>query len=218
MNLKHVIREFFRIFSLIWKRNFSISRAELQNSARTGLKDFSRFFKTYSDFDLILFFVGVFALFTGISIYQYSEESHDWPSTEGRVVFVNVTAHHSGGGRDLTTGGIQASRTSYEPRIIYEFTVVGKQYKSQKRTFGSEVFDSRRQAEDIASGYREGQSVTVYYNPENPGLSVIELSEPDTFSPRIVIGVVFSGLSLILILTAAVNRLRKLLHEPGCSL
>lgn len=97
---------------------------------------------------LLVFTIG--ALFTGVSfLLLHSEfQSHDWPSTEGRVVYVSERLDSENG-------------MMYTPTIAYR--VNGATYK---------VTSSQ------SSGSRDiiGSQKTVRYNPQTPQVGIVALS------------------------------------------
>ena len=61
---------------------------------------------------------------------------------------------------------------SYTLRFRYEFNVGGSRYEGTQITAGDAV-DTRRFGE-FRNLYRAGNTVAVYYDPSNPGRSVLE--------------------------------------------
>lgn len=98
---------------------------------------------------------------------EVAAASMAWPSTSGTVVrsFVEV----SGGGGD--------SAVSHFPRVIYEYEVGGTTYRSSQLRAGDQFArksaGSHMAAMEVTDRYPEGSSVTVYYNPANPGESAL---------------------------------------------
>lgn len=70
---------------------------------------------------------------------------------------------------------------AYYPVVSYEYNVNGHRYQSNKLSLGSEVGRGSRSAvERRVSRYIVGQPVQVYYNPNNPTQSVLELKSPSS--------------------------------------
>jgi len=82
-------------------------------------------------------------------------------STQGQV----VTSHLK-----------YTKNSSKKYKVVYEFSVAGKQYTSTKVNFRANYTDV---AELIVAKYPEGNLVTVYYSEFNPSFSVLEKSKPD---------------------------------------
>ena len=64
----------------------------------------------------------------------------------------------------------------YRPDVAYRYTVQGVDYQSNRISFGARVYASFDHfARQRLAGYRDGDSVTVFYNPENAAEAVLEL-------------------------------------------
>ena len=116
------------------------------------------------------FLMGLVMFLSARSLYRAST-SKDWPTTGGTVTkaFLDV---RSNSGRAIT----------YTPIVRYQYTVDGKTYTSGRITYYSQSFvrsplwalftSVPRKAEEIISRYPEGQSVVVYYVPDDPASAV----------------------------------------------
>jgi len=90
--------------------------------------------------------------------------SKDWPSTSGQVLMSQIEMRRSSG---RNTG------MSPFPVVVYEYTVMGQRYQSNRIAFGGDIGGSMIAQPTIAK-YPAGSMVTVYYNPQNPGEAVLE--------------------------------------------
>ena len=97
--------------------------------------------------------------------------------------------------RFLTTPGVvtgseierssSSEGTTYSAKVEYEFVLNGTSYTGDRHSFFSFGTSSSEHANAIVRRYPVGQAVTVYYDPSEPGQSVLEV---DTRSfPAIVI-------------------------------
>ena len=86
-----------------------------------------------------------------------------WPSTTGTIVKSRVEVS---GGENATVS----------PRIIYEYEVSGRPYRSEQIRVGGVYLTgpTNRSAYDIVDSYPEGATVTVYYDPAAPQESALE--------------------------------------------
>jgi hypothetical protein len=87
---------------------------------------------------------------------------------------------------ELTEGSIVSSstytskpkrETHYHYSIEYEFTVNGKNCRSDEITFDKNYSLEPKFAQDYIIKYPVGKKVTVYYDPRNPSFSVLEPEE-----------------------------------------
>jgi hypothetical protein len=65
----------------------------------------------------------------------------------------------------------------YHYSIEYEFTVGGKNYRSDEITFNNNYSLDQEFAQTYISKYPVGKKVTVYYDPHDPSFSVLEPEE-----------------------------------------
>jgi hypothetical protein len=67
--------------------------------------------------------------------------------------------------------------THYHYSIEYEFTINGKNYRSDEITFDNNYSLDPKFAQIYISKYPVGKKVTVYYDPHDPSFSVLEPEE-----------------------------------------
>ena len=95
---------------------------------------------------------------------ELSRASHDWPSVRGVVVSSNLEARRrSGAGK----------RTKFQLEVSYEYAVDGEVFRSGTVRFDQDRLSTQRKS-DLLRTVPVGQRVDVYYNPENPGESVLQ--------------------------------------------
>ncbi len=126
----------------------------------------------FGSFVLIFGAVAAWLLFTYFQQRRKAGESAGWPATQGKIVLSTVKASTT---RHSTDSGMWVERTSYFPKVQYEYSVMGKTYTGGRIAFGaSKGFSSRAGAEKVLERYPVGATVTVYYNPDNPADAVLE--------------------------------------------
>jgi hypothetical protein len=115
----------------------------------------------------ILMFLPAGLLFTtmGMNGILRARESAGWPPTEGRITRSEVVRRTSGTGTDRTT--------AYHAEVSYEYLVDGAAYRGDRVAYG-DYGGKRKHAQRIVSRYRKGEVVTVYYNPQNPRVCLLE--------------------------------------------
>lgn len=122
----------------------------------------------------------------GWTILQNARASATWPTAEGTITASEVT-HSSDEDGD-----------SYRPEVAYDYQAGGQFHTSYTIKFGENSYSSRRRAETIAANYPVGKQVTVYYDPEQPGRSVLEPGVTGGSYIVLGVGVFFILLTLII--------------------
>lgn len=123
----------------------------------------------------------------GWYILQNARASANWPMAEGVITESEVTHSEDSEGGD-----------SYRPEVAYQYTVGNRQHESYTIKFGENSYSSRGRAEDIAATYAVGRQVTVYYDPEQPGRSVLEPGVTGGSYIVLGVGLFFVVLTLII--------------------
>lgn len=124
----------------------------------------------------MLFFIGIIILFFGItdSVRDYNDQH--WPSTDGVIrsakIFQSMDWHN------------------YYAAILYDYKVAGFSYSSSRVTFGDFWYASGRAA-SVFGRYPQGKSVTVFYNPSDPQIAVLETGFNDRTWTMLAGGVAF---------------------------
>ena len=124
--------------------------------------------------------------FWGWNILQSARASSTWPTVTGRVVSSEVTTSSDSDGDD-----------TFQPRVVYQYTVQDVSYDNTTIKFGENSYDSRRQAEQIAARYPAGEPVTVYHHPEQHDQSVLEPGVSAGSYIVLGIGLIFVVVALI---------------------
>ncbi len=130
---------------------------------------------------MILLFTGLGGAFLYWSVSQlwYVFSSRSWPSTEGTIYESRYIDH----GR----------RRDGEARIRYRYAVNGRSYEGGNLLPGTLAYTDRDEQEKVRQ-YRPGMTVPVYYDPENPESSSLEVGVVTRF-PFLGLGI---GLPFIL--------------------
>ncbi len=96
-----------------------------------------------------------------------ARESDDWPSVPGIVMASEITSHTSIGAYGADT------IADYRAAVSYGYKVQGRDYESDRVTFGS-VGSSYRRAQEVANRYPVSKDVAVFYDPADPAQAVLE--------------------------------------------
>ncbi len=111
-----------------------------------------------------------------------AQQSASWPAVEGTVISSKVTSESSGSGKSRST--------SYKADVRYQYDVDGVAYEHDRLRIGlvSTGFKSSAQA-DVRK-HPKG-ATTVYYDPIEPGNSVLEPGLHLSLSLKPSVGLLF---------------------------
>ncbi len=126
----------------------------------------------FGSFILIFGAIAAWILYTYFQQRRAAGESAGWPATQGKIVLSTVMTSTT---RHRTDSGMWVERTSYFPKVRYEYSVLGKAYTGERIAFGAAKGHSApADAEKVLARYPVGATVTVYYNPRDPAEAVLE--------------------------------------------
>lgn len=100
--------------------------------------------------------VGVGFTYINVNTILAAAASGSWPYVEGQVTWTQF----------------RHSDSHVYQKVRYRYVVGGREYSSEQISFARAHRPAR--SKQTARRYTEGQSVRVYYNPENPANAVIE--------------------------------------------
>ncbi len=144
-------------------------------------------------FGLIFAAAGLFLLWQGVKEHRACRESRNWPCVEGRITesAVQVTRrHHS---------------TSYSPQIAYTYSVAGQAYFSAAVTIGAtRTFSSYAKAQTQTAKYPLGQTVSVYYDPQQPAEATLEPGATGGAWGTVLMGVITGGMGGVVLILGLV--------------
>jgi hypothetical protein len=145
-----------------------------------------------SKFKIQIFTVFMVFLCPGFLIWMASQSkrqlaSYEWPEAPGTVV-----------GPVAKSWVDKEGNTKYFGRVAYNYEVKGKPYSSDLTDFapGWKQADQETALADV-SHYHPGQKVTVYYDPDDPTVGVLERGIPAYYQGLYVILLVASFVFLI---------------------
>ena len=100
----------------------------------------------------------------GVRNILNAHESRNWPYTDGTIVYSEAERRSGNKGR-----------SSYSPRIKFQYSIEGQQYEGDIVAFGMKsVSAGRGFAERFVKKYPKGKDVKVFYNPVEISKSVLE--------------------------------------------
>ena len=156
---------------------------------------------------LILFLAflaaGAVTLFFGVQATRNGFESRGWPDTPGKIQSNSISTQT----RRSSSG---SSKTSYVARITYGYQVNGRGYIGSTVGFGKSQYSSytRSKTQKYLQQYPRGKSVTVYYDPQNPGKAVLQAGVTAGALLIVAMGVIFVFAAIALGVSALKNRSR----------
>jgi hypothetical protein len=129
-----------------------------------------RFLQTLAAIAAVLIVSGLTALAAGGLDALEARRMAEWPAVAGRVV-VSESATTPFRGR--------AIRYAPAARIAYEYTVSGIAFTSERVGVDTvQVETASEEGQRRLRDYPAGATVTVYYDPANPAVAVLERERP----------------------------------------
>lgn len=112
---------------------------------------------------LVFWFIGLPTL--GFGVWQLWREvaPRRWRQAPGTVVSSTIDRRY------IANGGYQ-----YIPKVEYEYQVNEQRFRSSRLCPVNYVTGGKEEAKEIRARYPVDSQVTVYFNPRNPGRSVLE--------------------------------------------
>ncbi len=107
--------------------------------------------------------VSVFVGFIAYSFYRHLDAKHRYLATTGTVAASRLDVSSDSDG------------TSYGIAVRYEYAVGGETYSGDRFAFGEVKTPERDYWQGVVDRHPPGAAVTVYYDPERPGESVLHL-------------------------------------------
>ena len=125
-----------------------------------------------------------------VQIFKAKKAGKSWLTTPGRITSSVVETR-----RERDMDGDQ--HTYHEPKVTYEYQVNELSYQGDEIGFGKRTMRQAK-AEQIVTKYRQGDPVTVYYDPADPAKTVLEMKSYSAIN-NLVLGIVLIALGLGLI-------------------
>ena len=156
---------------------------------------------------LAMFAAGIFLMAWGVYEIKGSNESRNWPSTQGTISSSYIREQTRRDSKRHTS-------ITYFPRVLYQYKVDGRHYTSHRIEFGGESGGMKRMAKKVVDRYPSGKKVTVYYNPQDPKYGVLEAGF--TWSSLIVFlaGIVFFGVGVLFFKVYRKQRRKRKTVQP----
>ncbi len=141
-----------------------------------------------SGLGLIFAAIGVALLVYVSKELRMSRRSVEWPQAQGKVRSAKIVKSRG------EEGG-----TNYSAEIKYAYEVDGVEYESDRVHFGGGS-SSQQVATDMVFKYRIGHDVSVYYDPDDPSIAVLDRKMTVLGNiTAVIIGVAFTGMGCLVI-------------------
>jgi hypothetical protein len=145
-------------------------------------------------FGLIL---GGFGLFR----YDIGKKSADWPSTAGKITYSRSESRRVD------------KQTRYSPTVKYTYQAAGRRYVGSRISASDMHQKSLSGADKILRKYPTGGRVTVYYNPDDPAVAVLEPGMPKNVFVLLACAAACFGLAVLVSVSAARQKNVGTQHE-----
>ena len=117
-----------------------------------------------------------------------------WPQVPGTITGTSIEASES---RDSDDG----YTTNFTPKVVYRYEVGGRTFAGTRLAWAERSFPSPQRAQVELAMYPVDAPVTVYYNPEKPGDSVLIRKAPGASF------ILWAGaIILVIVVVAAIKR------------
>jgi uncharacterized membrane protein YfcA len=138
-------------------------------------------------FTVFFVFMGIVLIVRSRRDKDKARQSQSWPSALGKVLESRVMT--------TISSGEDGSTDMYKPYVKYEYSADGVRYTNDKLRVGMTISSSKtRSSQEMVDRHPVGSDVRVYYNPANPGDSVLEQKGPS--GVLLVIGIILLVIGL----------------------
>lgn len=139
-------------------------------------------------FAIIFLGLGIMIVIMNRKSQKKADASHSWAASTGMLISAEVKESES------VPDEFHQSKPIFYPEVIYEYSVGGQKYSGRRLSFGgSETFATWQAASDRISTFTRGLAVTVYYDPSNPGNSVLS-----RVAKKSSLGLILGGIFILL--------------------
>lgn len=148
----------------------------------------------------VLIFEGIKAIIRYFNLKLQWEKSQTWPSTPGKIIRSKVKAVRAPAyGKKR---GADGGRTAFLPDILYSYRANGEDFESGQLFFAQDSYCTNKVASDRVDQYPEGSEVTVYYNPDEPEMALLDRNRDSEISSTLTSGAAFVVIGLVMVIAA----------------
>lgn len=113
---------------------------------------------------------GAYLMFLSFKIKNKIKDARLWPRARAKITRLEAI------GMGPKVVGTDEHR-SYMLRVSYDYEVKDQAYTNDRAVFGSDI-EVKKEIDEFCDLYSEGQETKIYYNPQDPGDSVLMLDRP----------------------------------------
>ncbi|MBN1120585.1 MAG: DUF3592 domain-containing protein [Anaerolineae bacterium] len=85
----------------------------------------------------------------------------------------------------------------YRTEVEYVYVLNGGEYTGSRITFNDQPFRKRSEAEAVVEAFEAGESITVFYDPNQPENAALSLSAPGGTVATLVMGLVITLIFIV---------------------
>lgn len=125
-------------------------------------------------FGFVLLLAGIGLSLWGTLVAVQAWLTTTWPTTEGVIIAANVEERVN-----VNASEVEEDKLDYVAAVQYTYVVNGETLTADNiRTFEDRAFGTRSDAQTVVDGYRPGDPITVYYNPNNAEQALLQPGVP----------------------------------------
>ncbi|ALG67561.1 DUF3592 domain-containing protein [Beggiatoa leptomitoformis] len=144
----------------------------------------------FSIFAWLIIIMGMSLLFIGANEFNNAQHSTHWLETTGKIIQSDIS--------QKLTSRDQTEHIIYSPHIRYEYTIEGRIYQADRVNFLPQA-TTQSAAEAVNKQYPIGKIVTVYFNPDDIKIAVLETGATIQNYEPLIIGGVLLLLGIVLL-------------------
>lgn len=115
-----------------------------------------------------------------------------WPRADGEITKSKIVM-------DDSQSGMNSPNKTFKAEVTYKYTAGKRSYRNSRICVGGQLqLSLRGKAEDYCERYPVGQTVSVFYDPDNPSDSCLERKE-ETSGMYLLIGALFAIIGIAFI-------------------
>ena len=138
---------------------------------------------------LLMVIMGGVLLGMGFFARKKAKATESWPVAPGLILSSEVRE------RSRYDSGSHSSRTTYEPVVSYQYTIMGQVYTADRVSSGQKN-TRRKNCYEIVAKYPAGAQVSVRYDPEKPQDAVLETIARGS-TGNLILGAVLLALAVV---------------------
>ena len=134
----------------------------------------------------VFFLFGIAALYIAIEGAYFGYQSEGWPSVVGVIEESRIK----------TRKGKKSKKRS-KLVVSYQYFVNDVPYRNDKARYLDNMFYPKTKKQEIVSRFPKGEKATIYYNPSEPGQSVlVQGFALGSFIGGMLLGLVFCAIGI----------------------